>query len=119
MLSVFCLLFYMYQDDEVMEEVKLVTQNLFDWVIKGTGIAIAFLFGWIAKLQWNFIKSDKHLAINTQADKARDKEIHEIKLSYNVIVSKVDQILLVVQEQKEMHNILIIRIDKLLNELSD
>ncbi len=94
-----------------MEEAK-VSQTVFDWVLKGTGIAITFLFGWLAKLQWSFIKSDKHLAINTQADKARDKEIHEIKLSYNVIVSKMDQVLLVVQEQKEMHNVLIIRIEE-------
>lgn len=116
-----------------MEDVKLVTQNLFDWVIKGTGIAITFLFGWLAKLQWFVNKSDKHLAINTEADKARDKEIHEIKLGYVLLSKKMDQVLLVVQEQKEMHNTILIviqeqkqthndvliKINKLLNELSD
>ena len=100
-----------------MEEVKYVTENLFNWVLTvGTGI-ISLIMIWLARLQWKFNNTDKGLAVNERGDEARDVEIHAIKLNYNLLLNKMDTILLVVREQKEMHNTLLIRINKLLDEI--
>ena len=64
-----------------MEEIKHVTENIFNWAVKVAGGIIAFILGWLARLQFLHNKTEKGLAVNENSDAMRDKEIQEIKAS--------------------------------------
>ncbi len=64
-----------------MEDVKYVSENIFNWAIKVAAGIIAFLIGWLTRLQFQYNKTEKGLAVNENSDAMRDKEIQEIKAS--------------------------------------
>lgn len=62
-----------------MEEIKHVSEVVFNWGAKITGAIFAFIVAWLIRLQILEHKNEKGLAVNETNDIMRDKEIKEIK----------------------------------------
>ena len=96
-----------------MEE---VSTEKFNWFLSfGSGV-VAFILGWITRLQMKFNTTDKGLAVNTQSDTTRDKQIHKLELSIYKMEKNIDIMKRCFQDMKEINNNTLIRVNAFMDE---
>ena len=100
-------------------EVEAVDRNSFNWVIGGVSSVISFLFGWKIRDSQRLMKVEKLIAANIEGDKNRDSQIIRIEGEVKKMGQTVEQMKLVVAEQKQMNNEFIIKVDKVLRALGE
>ena len=97
-----------------MEE---VSTEKFNWFLSfGSGV-VAFILGWITRLQMKFNTTDKGLAVNTQSDTERDKQLHKLESSIIRIERDIKTLKNCFQDMKEINNNTLIRVNAFMDEL--
>jgi len=86
-----------------MEEIKHISEAVFNWVFRGIIAVMTFVVGWNIRLQRDQNKTGKELAVNSANDESRDRSIAQIENSVKQIRHDVKTITLCVQDQKEMY----------------
>ena len=118
----------MYQDVKAMEEQGILSK-FGAWVLGIIGAIITFIAGLLTKLRIDVSTLQKDIAVNTKVSEQLKEELIRIELVIkenerkrilaNIAINKkMDKVLLVVQDQKEMFNTVIIRVNKLIDELN-
>ena len=87
------------------------------WLIGAYGTIIAFMIGVLTSLYVKVYSIDKGLAVNTTHDNGRDSEIHDIKLTLELLKNEVKNLNLSFIKMKEINNNILIRLNRLLDEL--
>ena len=88
-----------------MEEIKHVSEVVFNWVARALFTIFSFNIAWNMRLQKKVNTIDKLIAINCEADKARDATVLRLETSVRQIKESVRTITFAVADQKEMFNI--------------
>ena len=88
-----------------MEEIKHVSEVVFNWVARALFAVFSFNIAWNMRLQKKVNTIDKLIAINIEADKGRDSSMQRLETSVRNITDSVRSITLAVADQKEMFNI--------------
>ena len=86
-----------------------VSEKLFNWAWGVMGAIASFFTTVMVYYSRKINRIDKELAVNSKGDEAVRDDIHDIKKGLIVTNKKIDTILLVVQEQKEMYNSILSR----------
>lgn len=84
-------------------------------MLSAYGAVISFILAWLIRLQALANRSNKEIAVNTQADKARDVELINLRVQLKSIDRKMDTVIKCVTEQKQMYNDLHQTINETLN----
>ena len=98
---------------------EAINRNVFEVIIASISGAIGFLYAWIMRNTLRTNKMSELLATLTAESKNQSSEIRDIKSDIKIIKHNVNEMKSVLTDWKATNNAVLIRVNKVLDQLGE